>query len=854
MSVIIDILYNFFIMPIQILIYIIFTSMNRVLGNSGGAVIAVSLVVQTLVLPLYERADALQEEERRQQEKMAHWVEHIKKTFKGEERFMMLSYYYKKMDYKPWYALKSSVSVLLQIPFFIAAYRYLSATPLLAGQSFLFIKDLGKPDSIVTLGGFAVNIMPILMTVLNILSCEVYTRGMSFKDKIQPYALALFFLVLLYNSPSGLVLYWTVNQLYSLLKNIVEKNLKNKSGDIFGQTEKTQSQIGTYLTIAAFFALFTGGVIPLNIVHSSVMEFAETGNNPIHILLLVLSLWVGALVFWGGIFYSLFSDELRKMMIITVACISIGGVVNYLFWGNDSGVMSTLLTYEFAPYYTLPENLVNLCIYLAVICPVAYITIKRMDWAKMVFRVLMLSVVLFCAVRFVSIAGQLVDYYENKNATVEEGDKILSLSKNGRNVVFIMLDRAIGGYVPFMFEEKPELKEAFAGFTWYSNTISHGCYTNFGVPELYGGYEYTPEEMNRRSDELMSDKHNEALLVLPRLFSQNGYDVTVCDPPYAGYEWTPDLTIYDGYDGIKSYITKGAFVEKSGAISPQFYKAKQEHAFFFHCVMRISPLFFQPYYYMAVDGATMYGDELPSEYGSFLSDYSTLLCLEDMTQIKEDGGDSFIQLQNETTHHSAILKKPEYMPDLKLTDEMVQGYMDDESNVRTLNGVTLTMGDKQGLGHYHDNMAALMALAHWFDYLKENECWDNTRIIVSADHGRGMGQFDNMTLQDELDVEWVNPLLLVKDFGDSQYRESDEFMTIADVPSLLTEGVIDDPVNPFTGNAINTEAKNDVQMVTMSQNWMIFPGSGTAFDTSDAPWFELTPGDIFSEENWKMVD
>ena len=40
------------------------------------------------------------------------------------------------------------------------------------------------------------------------------------KDKVQTYGLAAVFLVLLYQSPSGLVFYWTLNNLFSLIKNV----------------------------------------------------------------------------------------------------------------------------------------------------------------------------------------------------------------------------------------------------------------------------------------------------------------------------------------------------------------------------------------------------------------------------------------------------------------------------------------------------------------------------------------------------------------------------------------------------------------------------------------------------------
>jgi hypothetical protein len=41
--------------------------------------------------------------------------------------------------------------------------------------------------------------------------------------KVQISGTALIFLALLYNSPSGLVLYWTLNNIFSLVKNILVK-------------------------------------------------------------------------------------------------------------------------------------------------------------------------------------------------------------------------------------------------------------------------------------------------------------------------------------------------------------------------------------------------------------------------------------------------------------------------------------------------------------------------------------------------------------------------------------------------------------------------------------------------------
>ena len=49
-----------------------------------------------------------------------------------------------------------------------------------------------------------------------------------------------------------------------------------------------------------------------------------------------------------------------------------------------------------------------------------------------------------------------------------------SLDKKGKNVIVIMMDRAIGEFFPYLLQEKPELQEQFAGFTYYPNTITYG--------------------------------------------------------------------------------------------------------------------------------------------------------------------------------------------------------------------------------------------------------------------------------------------------------------------------------------------------------------------------------------------
>ncbi|MBQ7561747.1 MAG: sulfatase-like hydrolase/transferase, partial [Synergistaceae bacterium] len=92
------------------------------------------------------------------------------------------------------------------------------------GVSFFGIKDLSKPDALLA----GINILPILMTFFNILA-TLTTKKFTKRERVQAFVIAALFLVMLYNAPSALLIYWTTNNFIMLLKNI------NLSGIISGE-------------------------------------------------------------------------------------------------------------------------------------------------------------------------------------------------------------------------------------------------------------------------------------------------------------------------------------------------------------------------------------------------------------------------------------------------------------------------------------------------------------------------------------------------------------------------------------------------------------------------------------------
>ena len=132
--------------PIELLLDVIFALSMKMTDSPVLSIVALSLAINLLVLPLYRKADAMQQEEREITLRMKPMTDQIRETFTGDERFMLLQTYYRQNNYKPYYVLRGSLSLLLQIPFFMAAYNFLSGLGVLQSVSFGPIADLSLPD------------------------------------------------------------------------------------------------------------------------------------------------------------------------------------------------------------------------------------------------------------------------------------------------------------------------------------------------------------------------------------------------------------------------------------------------------------------------------------------------------------------------------------------------------------------------------------------------------------------------------------------------------------------------------------------------------------------------------------
>jgi hypothetical protein len=377
----------------------------------------------------------------------------------------------------------------------------------------------------------------------------------------------------------------------------------------------------------------------------------------------------------------------------------------------------------------------------------------------------------------------------------KSAEAVFNFTRTGRNNVIVFLDRAAGAALYKALEKMPGLDAALDGFVFYPNCVSFGQTTVVGLPAMMGGYDYTPLNINARTGESLKDKVNEALTLLPVIFGEQGFRVSISDPSMANLQLVPDLSVFKDLPNVRAQNVDGRmnqrFMEEFPAEGERFIDSFDFDVLWRYGLFRIAlPALRYGIHYKG----QWWRDGASNNYGHAVTEYASLYYLSDFCGIDE-GGDTLNIFMNETTHEpgaytAELLPKPGV---IQFSGEEIADF-----------------GSEDSAAYTYTFMAAMKAVVRWLDFLKEAEVYDNTRIVIVSDHGSS--SFVNALLA-ESGMTAYNPLLLVKE---PQSRGglviSGEFMTNADLPSLISAG-LDGPRNPWLGTPLSTSAKEGVLTV-----------------------------------------
>lgn len=222
---------NILLSPFIYVLELLFSISKSISPNIGISILTLSILVYLITFPLIKLVERLSYKEEAKKEKINHLIKEINAAYKGQTRFFYTKALYKIHNINPLSDLFGIAKLLVQIPFFLSAYHYLSSLHVFNSQSFLFITDLSKVDQAIPFAGIYMNVLPILMFIINSLSAKVFAKENK-NEFLTLFLTGILFLILLYSMPAALVLYWTCNNLISLIvesyksKGWIKKKLK----------------------------------------------------------------------------------------------------------------------------------------------------------------------------------------------------------------------------------------------------------------------------------------------------------------------------------------------------------------------------------------------------------------------------------------------------------------------------------------------------------------------------------------------------------------------------------------------------------------------------------------------------
>jgi YidC/Oxa1 family membrane protein insertase len=188
----------------------------------GWTIVLITVIIKVLFWPL----TAASTRSMKRMQVLAPEMKALKEKYKDDmQKFTQKQWeLYRKHKVSP---MSGCLPMAIQMPVFIGFFTMIRSAIELRGARFLWIADLSKPDTLCMIPGtnFPFNLLPLLMGGSMLWQSHLTppSPGMDpAQAKIMRY-MPLMFLVFLYNYSSGLALYWTVNNVLTVVQTKLTK-------------------------------------------------------------------------------------------------------------------------------------------------------------------------------------------------------------------------------------------------------------------------------------------------------------------------------------------------------------------------------------------------------------------------------------------------------------------------------------------------------------------------------------------------------------------------------------------------------------------------------------------------------
>lgn len=207
---------NVLIEPIRDFLVWCLLKINRLFGNFGWSLVIFSLLTKIVLMPLTIKST----ESMKRMQELSPKVKEIQTKYKDKPDQMnkKIMELYKKEKVNP---LGGCLPLLLQLPFFFALYSALiNSIDLWKAPFVLWISDLSLPDTVATISGFNINILPVIMTATTYFQQKMTPGSDSAQQQMMIKLMPFIFLFIFWNMPSGLIIYWIMQNVLQILHQL----------------------------------------------------------------------------------------------------------------------------------------------------------------------------------------------------------------------------------------------------------------------------------------------------------------------------------------------------------------------------------------------------------------------------------------------------------------------------------------------------------------------------------------------------------------------------------------------------------------------------------------------------------
>jgi YidC/Oxa1 family membrane protein insertase len=188
----------------------------------GWVIVLITVIIKVLFWPL----TAASTRSMKRMQVLAPEMAALKEKYKGDmQKFTQKQWeLYRKHKVSP---MSGCLPMAIQMPVFFGFFTMIRSAIELRGARFLWIADLSKPDTLFLIPGthFPFNLLPLLMggSMLWQSHLQPPSPGMDPAQAKMMRYMPLMFLVFLYSYSSGLALYWTVNNVLTIVQTKLTK-------------------------------------------------------------------------------------------------------------------------------------------------------------------------------------------------------------------------------------------------------------------------------------------------------------------------------------------------------------------------------------------------------------------------------------------------------------------------------------------------------------------------------------------------------------------------------------------------------------------------------------------------------